>query len=648
MNETRTIKFIDYFQTPLNVGTYEIEATLNAPEGLAPEVTTRAFFHIAGPRYFLSPSDVHSVFPSENGEGDYNNILPHVVLNRRSLPWERLVDKKTNKSGDQAKNARLEQLPFLVLLVFTEDEEARGDVTEPTAMTLDDLGYSLEPGEKPGDKVNVIDVNLTLLNAILPTAEELRLLAHAREQTETGGIEHQRAVVIANRLPVSNKRHIAHLVMLENRFRYNPDADPPDFEFETSTTETVRLVSLKSWQFNCTGDKPSLRERFRGEAFTFEVFCVPRPKNGDTSFESIRAMSYAALPYYLRWGDRAHTLYHGPLVASAQRSSNVPDDVPASADALVRLLEKESIFDLSLAAAWQLGRLLLLRDQSIAMAYFSWRRRHAQLCARETCWEEDGHLHSEDDHRTGLSAMPEAVRNWCRERLQLRGIPFEYLVPDARMLPEHALRLFRIHDGWMQCLLSGALSLGRSGVIDSRLEAEYRSILFAEDVHGRSGFLLRSPAVEEHPDLQVTAFASDGSPLSEVRFESIGPGLLLGLFSGAIAKLLFSLPPIGLHFGLKESGPKRKPDSKEPVSRELSNRLSYTKELRSEDGSESKRSLEDIAMRPVPNDMELWGSVVDVSKLSLRMEETLGAMTPGRFAFQMCEGVESVEFVISG
>ena len=677
------IRFVDYYQTTVNAGTYEVTATLTAPDALltAPDALRDAMskpisatvkLHVAGPRFFLPPSDIHSVFPPENGAGDYNNILPHIVLNRRTLPWERLVDEKV-KVGAQddtdtaeakaTQNNELEQIPFLALLVFSDDEEANGDVTPPTAVTLADLlvqfnfKYDLEPGEKLTDKVSVIDIKPELLQQVIPTGEELKLLAHGREQTENGIL--QRAVIIANRLPApplrnnissetskigdrnQKRRNIAHLVMLENCYDYTTQK----FKFATNKSNPVRLICLKSWQFNCTTDKPTLKGRLLSNAFTFEPLCVPKlntdKTSADSPFEKIRLMSYAALPYHLRWGDKAHTLYHGPLVASA--ASNVIIDIvddndakksphaPASADGLVRILKNERIFDVSLAAAWQLGQMLMLRDQSVAMEYFSWRRRDAQLRAKEDTWAADGHLHLGDNSETGLTDLPKNVQDWCQKRLKLHGLPFEYIVPDARMLPENSLRIFRIHETWMQCLLSGALAVGRGGDADRIYEAEYRSTVYPTPARGCTGFLLRSPAVDEHPDLKVVAKEKEtNSEVKEVRLERIAPGLLLGLYDGVFSKLQFSLPPIGLHFGLKENP----------------NQL-FSKDLKNPEGSENSKSIDSINMKTWVNAAEnLGGSIIDVVELSLQMGKYLAPVTinASSFAFQMCEGTESVEF----
>jgi len=620
MNDT--IRFTDCYQTALNAGTYTVSATLDAPEALAPVLTTSVTLHVAGPRFSLPPAEIRSVFPPENGEGDFDNVLPHVVLERCTLPWERLVDTKT---GEATRDATLERIPFLALLLFTEREEASGEVTPPTTMTLAALGLRTEPGDKPTDKVSVIEVRRALLEGLVPSGEELRLLTHGRERVQDGA-EHRRAVVVANRLPGSAQRHVAHLVMLENRYRRRTLGRRKVWLFDLEdAADTVRLITLKSWQFTCSADEPTLRGRLLGEAFTFEPLGVPAAGEDADAFRRLRQMSYAALPYHLRHGGRAPTLYHGPLVASQPGRGGEEEPVPASSEGLVRVWEDERVLDVSLAAAWQLGRLLLLRDQGAAMAYHGWRRRDARRRAARESRADDGHLRLGDDVAAGSSAMPASMRDWCRERLLLRGLPFEYLVPDPRMLPTHSLRIFGLHTHWLECLLSGALALGRSGEADRRLEAHYLSLAYPEAARERSGFLLRSPSIEEHPDLEVTAFDGDRR-LEPLRLERLGTGLMLGLYRGSFSRLAFALPPIGLHFGLKEGDDGR-----------------FSKDLRDEgSGAESGRQAE-VSWR--------GERVVDIDKLGRSVHEQLdlgvrSRLASGRFAFQMCEGVERVEFSV--
>ncbi|MGB6015955.1 MAG: hypothetical protein WBG32_14585, partial [Nodosilinea sp.] len=497
----------------------------------------------------------------------------------------------------------------------------------------------LEPGEKLTDKVSFIEIKPNVLKDLMPTGEELCLLAHGRSRERPQeDAPQQRAVVIANRLPQPEKRHTAHLVMLEDRYQYALDDGEHVWSMQIEEAgEPVRLVCLKSWQFTCAADKPTLTGRLLGKTFTFEPMGVPKFEGSSDSIETIRAMGYAALPYHMRWGDRAPTLYRGPLVATAPNHDRL-GQVPISGDELVRLLTDHHIFDVSLAAAWQLGQLLMLQDSSVAMAYFSWRERDRQRRAKQQTWDYDGHLHWQDKATTDGEAMPTAVQTWFQERLALRGVPFEYWVPDGRMVPENSLRVFRIHKGWMEALVSGGISIGRAGAADLQNEIEYRQQILPYDTGDRSGFLLHSPAVEEHPDLEVAVYDHSGL-LHPVRVERIGPGVMLGLYEGILSKLTFSLPPLGLYFGFKEEGDrflkdiKREPDIK-------SEDANAAEAKPKETGLEAEAIVGDNRVVKIH---QLRNSIA--TRLGIDKEE-LKALAPHRFAFQMLEGSEQVEFEI--
>ena len=54
---------------------------------------------------------------------------------------------------------------------------------------------------------------------------------------------------------------------------------------------------------------------------------------------------------------------------------------------------------------------------------------------------------------------PDIVRYLARLRL-LEGVPFNYLVPDATMLPLETIRFFYVDRNWLDALVDGALSVG--------------------------------------------------------------------------------------------------------------------------------------------------------------------------------------------
>lgn len=74
---------------------------------------------------------------------------------------------------------------------------------------------------------------------------------------------------------------------------------------------------------------------------------------------------------------------------------------------------------------------------------------------------------------TGTPATdpPDSVVTWLAKLRLLYGVPFFYLVPDARMLPPESIRFFQVDENWLDALLDGAFSIGRSTTGDAEREA---------------------------------------------------------------------------------------------------------------------------------------------------------------------------------
>ena len=54
--------------------------------------STKLQFAVAGPRFSLDPDVIQSQFPPPKSAGEYYSVLPHIILNRTTLPWERTID----------------------------------------------------------------------------------------------------------------------------------------------------------------------------------------------------------------------------------------------------------------------------------------------------------------------------------------------------------------------------------------------------------------------------------------------------------------------------------------------------------------------------------------------------------------------------
>ncbi|RKN77493.1 hypothetical protein D7231_01870 [Streptomyces klenkii] len=144
---------------------------------------------------------------------------------------------------------------------------------------------------------------------------------------------------------------------------------------------------------------------------------------------------------------------------------------------------------------------------------------------------------------------------WLATLRTLSGVPFDYLVPDQRMLPPESLRLFHVDRGWLHALLDGARSLDRHPGADATTDAELDDLLDGQGPVPTAGLLLRSALVPGWPTLRFEAGAASGNaPVEVIRSEALGADVLLMLFDRMPDRLTISEPPQGLHFGVDEEG----------------------------------------------------------------------------------------------
>jgi hypothetical protein len=193
--------------------------------------------------------------------------------------------------------------------------------------------------------------------------------------------------------------------------------------------------------------------------------------------------------------------------------------------------------------------------------------------------------------------FPPDIAEWLGLLRLLYGVPFNYLVPDEKMLPPESIRFFYIDSAWIDCLLQGAISIGRTTKADL---AHDRA--FVEKVHAHSansalrlrasiirrpipvntvletlnkaaGFLLRSSVVNGWPGLEIQAYKD--SPVKNecklLRMEHLAPDILLCFYEDIIKELHIHEHPEGLHFGVSA-------DDKNPVT--YSKSLKYITEYR--------------------------------------------------------------------
>lgn len=197
-------------------------------------------FTVAGEHYALNSLQIDSVFPPAGAMGDFSQVLPHIILNRSTLPWENKA-----KAGDTTNT------PWLALLLFQEGEisasEGKPEGKDFFVKHIPVSAWESAPNEPPKsqspkeDQVSIIVCAKNPWdNNIMPTYAELSQLAHVRS---TDGVE--KAVVVSKRLPEKDEKNIVHLVSLENCFDGSGNFAGKSIDGKPA------LISLKSWQFFC-------------------------------------------------------------------------------------------------------------------------------------------------------------------------------------------------------------------------------------------------------------------------------------------------------------------------------------------------------------------------------------------------------------
>jgi hypothetical protein len=629
------LEFLEFHQPALEVGKYEVVVEQKVKNAKIPETTytKKLTFVVTGERFGpLPPKDVLAVFPPRDSVGDHSNALPHVTLRRSTLPWERFPGQTDENRSWMA-----------LLLLRDSDFETEEDRPRLRSIKLSELRdtptstarfppITLEEGQPPTDEVTVLDVKRKVLEPLLPKAEELALLAHVHQsKSSTGALEGApEATVLCNRLPMPDGNSTVHLVSLEKRYKDGA------FDFQgAGANEWIRLVSLTHWSFFSVdpnqGFSALLRDLDRHPGTLHLPVSVPASSPAAPYLEQ----GYVPVTHRMRRGSKSVSFYRGPLVPGEN-----PDTVSLPvrcADELVRYDPATGLFDVSYAAAWELGRLLTLANTRVALELFHWKRQAGQHQRALRQRAEAARRLPLRGLRTEEPGMPEAVSQWLMDLALLKGLPFSYLIPDERVLPTEGLRLFRVDPVWIDCLLDGAYSVGRVTEADWEEDRASRSRrTLGQLPRELSGFLMRSTVVSGYPGLLVEAYAQreedvgsiPAEGMTALRVDRLADDVLLGLFEGELKTVDFFQAPEGLSFGLDV------PTGTPPV---------YTKNLRDRSGQGTE-----LIINPVPFHHTDKG-VVDMKGLAELMKSKTQAsvFTAAQYALQMIEGGPRIRFVAS-
>ena len=191
--------------------------------------------------------------------------------------------------------------------------------------------------------------------------------------------------------------------------------------------------------------------------------------------------------------------------------------------------------------------------------------------------------------------MPPYMESFLAHLRLLIGVPFNYLVPDSRLLPDESIRFFYLDRSWTDRLVDGAISVGKIGTREQahhqahaptvnqqvdlserivrtlqRRLSDFQTAKSTNDTNQQpadiiTGFLMRSAAVSGWPQMDVRAFNTIIQPgldvkdipadqiLPLLRLERLSPSVLLALFQGIPELVWCEEPHHGVQFGISET-----------------------------------------------------------------------------------------------
>jgi len=595
--------FYDNYEAPLTAGSYRfvLQQTVNLEGDEARHYYHDQRFEVLAPRYSIDRDEIQAYFPPEGGVADYQNVLPHLVLRSRNLPWERTMSSQKE--------------PWLALLMLSEQEIVDGQALlkngaladlvpqRPDDLPIDD--DSLETWRRPADidavllprfkrtedlntPVRLLDLNLKLFRKLCPNRRELPLLAHIRHVDTADKVPLEMvangefSVLVANRFPPPGTNTV-YLISLEG-WNGLLDSDPGG----PQPASRVRLIVLGSWSFQ---NDPKGHDTFGGLMQQLKknaaVFGIALPgTSGHAHVDNALKRGYVPLDYKPLQSTPGMAWYRGPLSPFPRQRLNRP--AFERADAALIFDDKNGLMDVSYASAWELGRLLALSSPAFAkgLHLFVERDQNAAEFANEIEKFLEQHRGSFKDPGTiPPSPAKEKIKiaddlvEWIARLVLLYPVPFHYLVPNQSLLPSESLRFFHLDDNWINALIDGAFSIAvRTAELRASSRTDLQSLLskivyqYRLRLQGKqpewnpseqymsmpkSGFLLRSSIVSGWPGVEVTAStnaAPDPNLPKILRLDQVAEGVLFCLARGSLETVTFREPREGITFGVSSDG----------------------------------------------------------------------------------------------
>ena len=319
----------------------------------------------------LPDSDVFHVSPAPNDQGDFSTELPFMVFNDPTYPWLKNLSTCDNLP-----------IPWIALIILSEKEVVEEkDVKhiDLKAETQNEKFYfryddNKNSSYKDDDNVHIVRVSRTTFDSIMPDIEDRAWLTHCKNEVDlstTDDITTQKdgnfSVVIANRFPPRNSetsvKYTAHLIpayLYDDRNKIPAGID-------------VELISIYHWSFYSEKIEGDANDKKSDKSF---VSFIDRLKNKDGGPIKSRQVCDSKLKEHrLRTGEKTYSLYHGPIMPMKyNQAPNINGEKVYTSDGRLIYDKTNGLFDISYAAAFNLGRLVTLSHNAEAQKIVNWRK----------------------------------------------------------------------------------------------------------------------------------------------------------------------------------------------------------------------------------------------------------------------------------
>jgi hypothetical protein len=352
MDENTEFKLIDFAYPGINSGEYTVGGNLSVTAPETGTFTDSESFFIASKVFTSDPGDVFSVYPADGQTGAFGNVLPHINLCLKTMPWE---------YENYADSEKTKRIPCLAYILLTDNEYTSRQIRVGDLFSQSEAGVYFPAKEIFGSVTadsedsycTVLDIPKNTYNNIMPAKSDLPFLAHVKmvnlsaAEDKITALPGYFSTVVSNRFPADGE-NTAHLVRVCG---YEGAA------FEAANT--VRLISLASVRFNSTRTVPIPFGRLT-EGLSKNCGTV-----GKDGTDELERLGFVTKRHITRTGEETQSLFRSPLVPSKTEIISALQS-RKTADGRIIYNSNTATMDISYSAAYELGRVLTMKNKNIA------------------------------------------------------------------------------------------------------------------------------------------------------------------------------------------------------------------------------------------------------------------------------------------